>query len=152
VYDRAHLCLRPVLTHVSRGSLPAGSYKLPLGEGVAGAAFLGRRILTWLNDPNSGSLIKPQPDHLNSQWVLALPIFYQEEQNVKGGKAELKMETRPGALIGVVTLGSDNRSSGISECYGEDKAAEETGQVAQQVAQSSVFEILNVLFRNRVAP
>jgi 3',5'-cyclic AMP phosphodiesterase CpdA len=149
VYDREKLRLRPVLTHISKGSLPPGSYELPLGEGVAGAAFLGRQILAWVNDPKSGSLIKPQPDNLNSQWVLALPIFYQEEKQGKDGAAgELKLETRPGALIGVVTLGSDNISSLISECYGEDEAAKKKGQVAQLVAQSSVFEILNVLSRS----
>jgi predicted phosphodiesterase len=152
VYDRKNLSLRPVLTYVSSGSLPSGSYDLPLGEGLAGAAFLGRRILTWVDDPTSGSLIKPQPDHLNSKRVLALPIFYQEEERVEGGGTEVRMETRPGAVIGVVTFGSNNIASRILECHGEDKVATKNGRIAQQLAQSSVFEILNVLFRKPASP
>jgi len=141
VYDRSSLCLRPVLTHVSSGDLPEGSYELPLGEGVAGAAFLRRRIVTWLDDPASGSLIKPPFDNLNSRWVLALPIFYQECN--KAG--EPVSQTLPGALIGVITLGSDEISSRISECYPEDETAKELGQEAQILAQQCVFDILAIL-------
>ncbi|MEA2884477.1 MAG: hypothetical protein QOH32_3733 [Bradyrhizobium sp.] len=152
VYDRENLSLRPVLTYVSAGSLPPGSYELPLGEGLAGAAFLGRRILAWVDDPGSDSLIRPQPDNLNSKRVLALPIFYQEEVTVEGGAKEFRSDTRPGALIGVVTFGSNNIASRILECQAENKAGGEKGRVAQKLAQSSVFEILNALFRKPASP
>jgi predicted MPP superfamily phosphohydrolase len=141
VYDETKLCLRPVLTHLSSGPLPQGSYEVPLGGGVAGAAFLQRRIVAWKNDPASRSLIKPPSDSLHSRWVLALPIYYQAIN--KDGKLEL--ETQPGALIGVVTLGSNEISSQISECYKEDATAKEIGQEAQELAQKYVFGILENL-------
>jgi hypothetical protein len=141
VYDEARLCLRPVLTYLSSGSLPEGSYEVPLGGGVAGAAFLQRRIVAWKNDPASKSLIKPPSDNLHSRWVLALPIYYQGLN--KEGKLEL--ETQPGALVGVVTLGSNEISSHISECYEEDETAKQIGQEAQELAQKCVFDILESL-------
>jgi 3',5'-cyclic AMP phosphodiesterase CpdA len=147
VYNENDLMLHPVLSH-SNAPVPVGSFDLPLGEGVAGAAFLGRRIVTWQNDPGSGSLIKPPSDTLNSRWILALPIYYQ----ARNAAGELELETLPGALIGVITLGSDEISSRISDCYPEDRKAQEIGQEAQKIAQKCVFDMLPIFARGAPGP
>jgi predicted phosphodiesterase len=145
IYDEDQLCLRPVFQQVSKGTLRKGSYDVPLGGGVAGAAFLQRRILAWDDDPNSQSLIRPVPAvAVAPKHVLALPIYYQG----KDPSGELRLETRPGAIIGVVTLGSDGIASGIIECAGEDETAREISQEAQEWAQSKITKILNVLSRD----
>lgn len=146
VYDEDSVCLRPVFKCLSTGSLPEGSYEVPLGGGVAGAAFLQRRILTWNNDPKSQSLIKAVPaSPLGPKHVLALPIYHQQK-NLSG---ELRLDTRPGATIGVVTLGSDGIASAITECAGEDETAREISQEAQEWAQRKIVNILSVLSRGK---
>jgi hypothetical protein len=144
VYDAKDLLLRPVLTYQSSGTLPKGSYEVPLGGGVAGAAFLHRRIVAWKNDPSSKSMIKPlSSGALDSRRVLALPIFHQQ-RNTSGN---LELDLKPGAVVGVVTLGSDEFTSRISECDIENKTATEIGQEAQELAQKYVFDILSILSR-----
>jgi hypothetical protein len=142
VYDEDNLCLRRVFAHVSKGRLPEGSYDVPLGGGVAGAAFLQRQILTWDDDPNSESLIRPVPAiPVAPKHVLALPIYYQGKDSL----GELSLETRPGAIIGVVTLGSNGIASGITECAGQDETAKQISQEAQKWAQKKITRILNLL-------
>jgi DNA repair exonuclease SbcCD nuclease subunit len=144
LYDSKALCLLPALRN---GPIPAGSYEVPLGGGVAGAAFLQRQIIAWKNDPKSKSLIKPASSGaLNSHWVLALPVFHQGGPEASGNK----LDTEPGAVLGIVTLGSDNAASHISDCEPNerdptDKSGEEIGQEAQKLAQQCVFDILKVL-------
>ena len=144
LYDSEALCLRPALEN---GPIPNGTYDVPLGGGVAGAAFLQRQIIAWKNDPKSKSLIKPASSGaLNSHWVLALPLFHQGGPEASGEK----LDTEPGAVLGVVTLGSDNAASHISDCEPNerdltDKSGEEIGQEAQKLAQECVFDILKML-------
>lgn len=147
LYDSNNLRLSPALTHSSSGALLTGSYDVPLGGGVAGAAFLQRQIIVWNNDPNSESLIKPlSSGALGANWVLALPVFYQGA-DTSGAQI---LDTRPGAVLGVITLGSDNEGSKISDCAPneedpDDKTGEEIGQDAQKFAQACVVDILNIL-------
>jgi hypothetical protein len=154
LYDADKLCLRPALIHSRGKSLPNESYEVPLGGGVAGAAFLQRQIITWKNDPNSKSLIKPvSSGALNSRWVLALPIFHQQAD----ASGLLKQDTRPSAVLGVITVGSDNDASKISDCEPNpedpnDKTGEEIGQEAQGFAQECVFDIIDILASNPAQP
>ncbi|KRR03750.1 metallophosphoesterase family protein [Bradyrhizobium valentinum] len=144
LYDSNNLCLQPALTS---GPVPRGSYEVPLGGGVAGAAFLQRQIIAWKNDPNSKSLIKPPSSGaLNSHWVLALPVFHQGGPDATGKE----LDTEPGAVLGVITLGSSSAASKISDCEPNeddptDKSGEEIGQEAQKLAQECVFDILNII-------
>lgn len=144
LYDSEKLFLRPALTN---GPIPDGSYEVPLGGGVAGAAFLQRQIIAWKNDPNSKSLIKPASSGaLNSHWVLALPVFHQGGPDATGKD----LDTEPGAVLAVITLGSSNAASHISDCEPNkddptDKSGEEIGQEAQKLAQECIFDILKIL-------
>ncbi|WP_439407817.1 metallophosphoesterase family protein [Bradyrhizobium sp. DASA03076] len=144
LYEPADLCLRPALT---QGPIPDGNYQVPLGGGVAGAAFLQRQIIAWKNDPNSKSLIRPASSGaLNSHWVLALPVFHQGGRNAKGDE----LDTEPGAVLAVITLGSDSAASRISECAPNDddpkgEIAKEIGQDAQILAQQCVFDMLRII-------
>ena len=122
VYNREDLKLDPVLSFYSDGvsepappiSLPE-SFSIPLGAGVSGAGFLQRRVVAWGKSPDSRSLIRPVAlPHLDAQYILAVPIFYQHEQ-AAGGQLDL----RPGAVIGVVTLASTARGSPIEQCRGD---------------------------------
>ncbi|HEY4987531.1 MAG TPA: metallophosphoesterase [Bradyrhizobium sp.] len=152
LYDSEDLCLRPALRY-SNGTIPAGSYQVPLGGGVAGAAFLQRKIIAWKNDPNSKSLIKPASSGaLNSHWVLALPVFHEGGPDGSGDE----LDTQPGAVIGVVTLGSNNAASRICDCEPnekdpDDKTGEKLGQDAQKLAQDYIFDILDILGEAPVA-
>jgi len=114
-----------------------------LGAGVAGAAFLQRRVLTWGADPDSDSMIKPFPAGQSVRRVLALPIYHWS----KDDKGALRLDTDPGAVIGVVTLGSDVVDSRIAECHGDDPAAKLLCQEAQALAQLWIVEILSLLAR-----
>jgi hypothetical protein len=144
LYEPEHLRLRPALR---QGPIPEGNYDVPFGGGVAGAAFLQRQIIAWKNDPNSESLIRPASSGaLNSHWVLALPVFHQGGRNATGDE----LDTEPGAVLAVITLGSDSAASRISECAPSDddpegEMAEKIGQEAQILAQQCVFDILGLL-------
>ncbi|MET4425080.1 metallophosphoesterase [Bradyrhizobium sp. 956_D2_N1_5] len=145
LYDSDQIRLRPALTN---GPIPADkTYDVPLGGGVAGAAFLQRQIIAWKNDPKSKSLIRPASSGaLNSKWVLALPVFHQGGPDATGGE----LDTEPGAVLGVITLGSDNEASNISDCEPNesdenDTSGEEIGQEAQKLAQQCVFDMLQII-------
>jgi hypothetical protein len=135
VYDPDDLHLHTVLTHPPVTS--HASLKLPLGEGVAGAAFLSRQVLAWEDDPHSDTLIKPKPLPawgLPARHVLALPIYHQAPLT-----GQLNLE--PGAVIGVVTLGSGAAGSKIVELQDDEEKAVQ----AQLLAQGIVTEMLAIL-------
>jgi hypothetical protein len=145
LYDSDRVCLQPALTN---GPIPAGGTSdVPLGGGVAGASFLQRQIIAWRNDPNSKSLIKPvSSGALNAKWVLALPVFHQGGPETMGEE----LDTEPGAVLGVITLGSDNQASRICDCEPNaadenDTRGEEIGQDAQKLAQQCVFDMLRIM-------
>jgi predicted MPP superfamily phosphohydrolase len=140
-YDSSHLRLQPVLAQPD--SLLEGDYAVPLGGGVAGAAFLQRRVMTWGADPESDSLIKPIPAGLPAHHILALPIYHWR----KDAAGNIQLDTDPGAVIAVVTLGSDVVDSRIAECHGDDPAAKSLCQEAQALAQLWVIRILDLLAR-----
>lgn len=140
-YDSTSLTLQPVLAQPS--TLVSALHGVPLGGGVAGAAFLQRRVLTWGADPDSDSLIKPFPAGLPARRVLALPIYHWSED----GAGTIRLDTDPGAVISVVTLGSDVVDSRIAECHGDDPAAKLLCEEAQALAQLWVNRILDLLAR-----
>jgi hypothetical protein len=121
-------------------------YHAPLGRGIMGAAFLQRSVLAWGDHPLSKSLIRPLPvPGRDARRVLALPIYHWLED--KGRQPQLN--TRPGAVIGVVTFASDVVDSRISACQGNDEPARLLAQDAQALAQRSVINIINLLSRQR---
>jgi hypothetical protein len=139
VYDRADLNLYPVLW-CTQGALEEkhlASFKVPLGGGVAGAAFLQHRVFAWGKDPDSDSLISPEPlPGLDIKYVLAVPIFYRQRA---------RLVTEPGAVIGVVTVASDAPASGIARLRGVADKAKERRDEVQLVAQAVVTGILERL-------
>jgi hypothetical protein len=145
VYDSANLRLQPVLTQPA--TMPGGPYVVPLGGGVVGAAFLQRRVLAWGDDPDSDSLIRPIPPGLTASRVLALPIYHWRQNDA----GEIQLDIDPGAVIGVITFGSDAVASRIAECQGDDSQAALLGQEAQALAQQGVIEILGLLVRPKPA-
>src|SRR5437899_2779433 len=99
VYDRRDLCLYPALSCLPAGQEAPASFKVPLGGGVAGAAFLQRRVVAWGKHPDSDSLIRPVPlPGLDAGYVLALPIVYRQH-GTEPGDGRLVLD--PGAVIGV---------------------------------------------------
>lgn len=144
-YESETLRLEPVLTQPD--TFMDGSFGVPLGVGVAGAAFRQRDVLAWGADPDSDSLIKPTPTGLPARRVLALPIYHWRELR----PPEIHLDTEPGALIGVVTLGSDAIDSRIAECQGDNEKAKKLGQSAQGLAQRAVIQILGLLARPKTS-
>jgi hypothetical protein len=74
---------------------------------------------------------------MSAEHVLALPIYHE------GRNSELI--TDPGAVIGVVTLGSDAPGSRIGECRRQGKEANQLIQDAQYIAQEEIAVILRLL-------
>ncbi|XSC44574.1 hypothetical protein ACF1BQ_045065 [Bradyrhizobium sp. RDT10] len=78
--------------------------------------------------------------------MLALPVFHQGGLNATGNE----LDTEPGAVLCVITLGSDNAASRISECAPNEEdptgeRGEEIGQEAQILAQQCVFDMLGII-------
>jgi predicted MPP superfamily phosphohydrolase len=138
VYDRRDLHLYPVLSRLPPDVEAPPSLKVPLGGGVAGAAFLQRSVLAWGKDPDSDTLIRPVPlPGLDAQYILALPIFYRR----RGGRLVFD----PGAVIGVVTVASDAQGSHIGRCRGDGEGPKKRRDEVQLAAQAVVTEILERL-------
>jgi len=145
VYDRKNLALYPVRACVSEGVSTATSFNVPLGRGIAGAAFLQNKVLTWGKSADSRSLIVPEHiPGIDPEYVLALPVFYLGQRE--------KLVAKTGAVIGVVTVASDSVGSKIPECKGETPEAIKRRTELQLAAQGVVMEILRRLSRGYVPP
>ncbi|WFU44146.1 metallophosphoesterase [Bradyrhizobium sp. CB82] len=142
VYDSSNLELHAVRSCLSWSIEPPQSFAVPLGGGIAGAAFLQNKVIAWGKAPDSKSLIRPKPlPGLDPQYVLALPIFYI-------GQNELVIKT--GAVIGVVTVASDSVGSQIADCCGETAEAVKRRADLQLSAQAVVTTMLHRLSRQSV--
>jgi 3',5'-cyclic AMP phosphodiesterase CpdA len=151
VYDSDGLALRPALS--VRSWTPARlppDFKVPLGDGVTGAAFLQRRIVTWsrqsaesaqLNAATGSSLIEPVPHPpppegpIEMVNVLALPVYHPA--------MEEEPRPPPWAAIGVVTIGSSSYGSPIA---GLESDPDDTQRRAvSEAAQMQMSYILDAL-------
>jgi len=114
VFDPARLVLCPVLSHRSWISTPIRSeFEIPLGAGIAGAAFQQRRIVPWGKGTGNPAFVAPvaypQADGeevTEMRTMLAVPVYHQTQQNAA--------RPIPGSAIGVVSFGSDSTGSKIA--------------------------------------
>ena len=82
VYNQRDLNLHPTLSRVPSGAQVPLSYRVPLGGGLAGAAFVQRRVLAWSKTADLDSLIRPVPiPGLDARYLLAVPIFYPRPED-----------------------------------------------------------------------
>jgi predicted MPP superfamily phosphohydrolase len=145
VYDRSDLALHPVRSCLSWPVAAPASFSVPLGRGIAGAAFLQNKVLAWGKSPDSQSLIAPEPlPGLDPEYVLALPIFYFGQRE--------KLVAKTGAVIGVVTVASDSLGSKIRRCRGDTTEAVKHRAEIQLGAQAVAMKILERLSRQSVPP
>jgi hypothetical protein len=114
VYDRSQLALVPVLIHQSWSNSPLPSdFTIPLGGGIAGAAFQQRRTIMWAAEtPETSPFIHPVPypnenDEDNTKLVahLAVPTYHPSVQD--------DARPSPWSVIGVVSFGSSSMASHI---------------------------------------
>jgi hypothetical protein len=80
VYDASKVALRPV---ARRSSQPPHQdwrqFSIPLGDGIAGAAFQRRSIVPWAKQVSGTMFIKPVPDPtltVELRMILAVPIYH----------------------------------------------------------------------------
>lgn len=141
VYDPSDSELHPVYYRLSWGAEPPKSFSVPMGRGIAGAAFLQGKVLAWGKGADRESLIRPVPlPGIDPHYVLALPIFYP---------GDFGLVVKTGAVIGVVTVASDSPGSRISDCRGDTEQAAKRRTEVQLGAQAVVMEILERLSRHR---
>jgi hypothetical protein len=118
IYDTDKMALRPVLSRRSwtEEILPR-NFQVSYGDGVAGAAFQQRRIISW-NQRSADrrpvrpeALITPMPlpdpnaDPAEMVNILAVPVYHSGMENLR--------RPPPWAGIGVVTIGSSSYASPI---------------------------------------
>ncbi|MBX9846469.1 MAG: metallophosphoesterase [Xanthobacteraceae bacterium] len=144
VYDSEDQHLHPVLADAPHPTAGIEKFKVPLGGGLSGAAFIRRRVLVWREDPSSETLIAPVllPGLKELQHGLALPIHYQQQQE---GPDKGRLVLEPGAVIGAVTVASDAAGSKIVDYEGGDATAMAKSVEIQAIAQGAVTQILNLL-------
>jgi predicted phosphodiesterase len=145
VYDAGQLALRPVMRRSSRPDEPDWrQFSIPLGDGIAGAAFLRRSIVPWAEQDDSNSFIKPVPNPVlqdDLKTILAIPIYHPEEEE--------KSRPSPWGTIGVLSFGSSSPASQIPPLRNHplSTADKEMLQILRGLAQSHVHEIISVLSR-----
>jgi 3',5'-cyclic AMP phosphodiesterase CpdA len=151
VYNPKSLSLHPALIHRSWTSQPSRSnFSIPLGSGIAGAAFLQRRIIPWgrqwTNDPLIEPVMLPDSDpasETENQMVniVALPVYHRA----------LRDERRPPpwATIGVVCMSSSSYGSRITELADDGPKAEKKLLSLRTSAQIQAELILAALANNR---
>ena len=106
VYDSKKLALRPVARRSSEPLKPNWrDFLIPLGDGIAGAAFQRRCIVPWAKETSGSVFIKPvpNPNGVEVRTILAVPVFHPREQD----------KPSPWGTIGVVSFGSSSPASKI---------------------------------------
>jgi len=86
VYDQALLVLRPVLSRRSWADTPVRhDFHIPLGDGLAGAAFQQCRTIAWSNAPDQSALVQPKPypyepgeDAEAERAIVAIPVYHDQ--------------------------------------------------------------------------
>ena len=140
--------LIPVLSHQSWSNSPIrGDFRIPLGDGIAGAAFLQRRSISWAAErPDQSPFIQPvrfpeesADSDTEPKTHLAVPIYHESVQN----------ESRPSpwSVIGVVSFGSSSMASKIPAlCHRDlDPDSDERVKAVRLMAQAVVYKILATL-------
>jgi hypothetical protein len=148
VYDRDCLALIPVLSHLSCSSAPLPTdFVIPLGDGIAGAAFQQRRCIMWAaENPELSPFIRPVPypsesagDDTKLVAHLAIPVYHHSVQD--------EARPSPWSVIGVVSFGSSSMASQIPPmCDTEpDTVTQEIIADARRFAQTHVQAILDAV-------
>jgi predicted phosphodiesterase len=112
-YDDQSVRLTPALSWNSWSDDPVDQgFRMRLGQGIAGAAFLQRRTVAWAKGSNASPLIKPvaYPDKRGGiagipEAILAIPIFHDAVQD--------EVRPPPWAAIGTVSFSSSSPHSAV---------------------------------------
>jgi 3',5'-cyclic AMP phosphodiesterase CpdA len=142
VYDADELALRPVLSHRSwTGELLGLDFAIPLGSGIAGAAFVQRRIVPWRKQWAGNSLIEPVPEpHASAEAaneavnIVAIPVYHPDLKDAR--------RPPPWAVIGVVSVSSSSYGSPIATLEDTDDKADDLRRHLRAAAQTQVTSIL----------
>lgn len=143
VYDSSLVALRPV---ARRSTHPLHKdwrkFRVPLGDGIAGAAFQRRSIVPWSEQSNGTIFIKPIPDPtlpVELRTILAVPIYHPKVQDDR--------RPSPWGVIGVVSFGSSSPASKISTLLNRNLGPqdEEKIKILRGLAQSHVYKMITAL-------
>ncbi|VIO64956.1 3',5'-cyclic adenosine monophosphate phosphodiesterase CpdA [Bradyrhizobium ivorense] len=143
VYDSRLVVLRPV---ARRSSHPLHDdwrkFQVPLGDGIAGAAFQRRSIVPWAEQDNEAIFIKPIPDPtlpVELRTILAVPIYHHGVQDDR--------QPSPSGAIGVISFGSSSPASKISTLLNRSLTPqdEEKLKILRGLAQSHVHKMITAL-------
>jgi hypothetical protein len=143
VYDSAKLALRPV---AHRGSSPPHpnwrGFSMPLGDGIAGAAFQRRSTVPWAKQNLVTTFIKPLPDPnagVELRNILAVPIYHPIEQD--------KSRPSPWGTIGVVAFGSASTASKIAPLLNPELSpeAQDMLKILRALGQAHVYDMVTAL-------
>ncbi|MET0678135.1 MAG: metallophosphoesterase [Bradyrhizobium sp.] len=143
VYDAGRLALRPVMRRSSRPDEPDWrAFSIPLGDGIAGAAFLRRCIVPWAEQDDSDAFIKPVPNPAlkdDLKTILAIPVYHPDEEE--------KPRPSPWSTIGVLSFGSSSPASKIPPLLNQLLSMKDKDMVRilRGLAQSHVHEIIAIL-------
>ena len=142
VYDSAKLALRPV---ARRSSVPLKpnwrNFLIPLGVGIAGAAFQRRSIVPWAKE-TSGSLFinpVPNPNGVELRTILAVPLYHPHEQD--------NSRPSPWGTIGVISFGSSSPASKVPLLLNQELSVEakEMLTILRGLAQAHVYDMVTAL-------
>jgi hypothetical protein len=143
VYDSAKVALRPA---ACRNSQPPHQnwrdFLIPLGDGIAGAAFQRRSIVPWAMQGGGTPFIKPIPNpnfEVELRSILAVPVYHPQEQD--------KPRPSPWGTIGVVSFASSSPASKIPRLLNKKLSPEddETLTILRGLAQSHVYQMITAL-------
>ncbi len=145
VYDSAGVSLRPVLTRRSWTEKPVKyDYQVPLGRGLAGAAFQQRRDMPWAKSHTHSPFIKPYPyegeddeDRVELKSILAMPIFHIKQASLK--------RPPPWSCLGVVLFGSSLEARAILGIIQKKKKSMEALRGARGLAHAVVDSLVKDL-------
>lgn len=143
VYDGEKLGLRPVLGYtLGLGTSDWRNFLIPLGDGIAGAAFQQRSILPWAADSSGSMFTKPIPNpfaDIEMRAILAVPVFHPAEQN--------KARPSPWGTIGVVSFGSSSTATKVPQLLNRPLAKEDEEMLTdlRGIAQAHVHKIIQIL-------
>lgn len=140
VYDGAKLSLRPVVCR-RLGPLEPNwrDFLIPLGDGIAGAAFLRRSVVLWAKETSGSVFIKPMPNPnstVEMRTTLAVPVYHPREQD--------KPRPSPWGTIGVVSFASSSPASKIPRLLNRELSAEvaEMLTILRGLAQAHVHDMV----------
>jgi hypothetical protein len=145
IYDSAAVAVRPVLSWRSWRDDPLPfEFTIPLGGGIAGAAFQQRRSIAWSEAATEISLIRPEPHpdshDLKLRNVLALPVYHD---SVKDDR-----QPPPSGAIGVVTIGSSSDASPVAALTADNGDAQERRNELRRLAQTRFEQIREILAKS----